>query len=52
MFKRVEGATTGEPLIVFYSESLSRGEAPAFLSPPNGRRRVVFAADLCVGVAP
>lgn len=38
-------------LIVFYSKWLSSGTAPTFLSPPNGRWCVVFAADLCVGGA-
>ncbi len=38
-------------LIVFYSESLSSGAAPTFLSPPNGSWCVVFAVDLCVGGA-
>lgn len=38
-------------LIVFYSESLSSGVAPTFLSPPNGSWCVVFAVDLCMGGA-
>lgn len=38
-------------LIVFYSESLSSGAPPTFLSPPNGCWCVVCAVDLRVGGA-
>lgn len=38
-------------LIVFYSESLSSGAPPTFLSPPNGCWCVVLAVDLRVGGA-